>query len=105
MKKKYWIATPDHVNYFNFQSLENLLKNTGFELINKEATFPLEFFLLMGHDYIDNSIIGKEKHNERMNFEINLFKSGYHDLKKKIYHGFAEMGIGRTAIIFAQKSS
>lgn len=104
-KQQYWISIPDHVNYFNFKSLENLLNKTGFELLHKEATFPLELFLLMGFDYIDNDEIGIEKHNERMKLEMNLNKSGFKQLKKKLYQNFAEMDIGRTAIVFAKKIS
>ena len=32
----------------------------GFKIILKESTFPLEFFILMGHDYIKNPKIGKK---------------------------------------------
>jgi len=104
-KNQYWISIPDHVNYFNFKSLENILKKTGFELFYKDTTFPLELFLLMGFDYINNDKIGREKHNERMKLEINLEKSGYHSLKKKLYQSFAQNGIGRTAIVFGKKIS
>ncbi|NWJ29659.1 hypothetical protein HX850_01900 [Marine Group I thaumarchaeote] len=94
---------PDHVNYFNFKSLEKILTKTGFELFHKDATFPLELFLLMGFDYIDDDKIGREKHNERMRLEMNLEKSGNHELKKKLYQSFAQNGIGRTAIVFGKK--
>jgi len=104
-KKQYWIAIPDHVNYFNFKSLETLLNKTGFELLHKEATFPLELFLLMGFNYINNDKIGIQKHNERMKLEMNLNKSGFKQLKKTLYQNFAEMDIGRTAIVFAKKIS
>ena len=59
----------------------------------------------MGFDYINNDKIGREKHNERMKLEINLDKSGYHSLKKKLYQSFAQNGIGRTAIVFGKKIS
>ena len=104
-EKQYWIATPDHINYFNFKSFEKILNKNGFDLIKKESTFPLELFLLMGNNYLNNSNIGKEKHNERMNLEMNLSQTGNNDIKKKMYQSFAEMGIGRTAIVFAKKTS
>lgn len=67
-----------------------------------ESTFPLELFLLMGYDYLGNDLVGKQKHIERMNFEINLIKENKNDLKRNIYQNFAKIGIGRTAIIYAQ---
>ena len=103
VKQEYWLAPPQHINYFNFSSLIKLLKNTGFKIVLKESTFPLEFFLLMGHDYIGNDKIGKRKHHERMKFEINLKKGNLTFLKRQIYQYFAEIGIGRTAIIYAKK--
>ena len=104
-EKQYWIATPDHINYFNFESLEKILNKNGFDLIKKESTFPLELFLLMGNNYLNNPNIGKEKHDERMNLEINLSQTGNNDMKKKMYQSFAEIGIGRTAIVYAKKTS
>jgi len=102
-KGEYWLAPPQHINYFNFSSLTKLLQKIGFKIILKESTFPLEFFLLMGYDYIGNDKIGKKKHHERMKLEINLKNGGLNPLKRKIYQYFAELGIGRTAIIYAKK--
>jgi len=102
-KHEYWLAPPQHINYFNFASLTRLLQKIGFKIILKESTFPLEFFLLMGHDYIENDRIGKKKHYERMKLEINLKNGGLNYLKRNIYQYFAELGIGRTSIIYAKK--
>jgi len=57
----------------------------------------------MGHDYIENDRIGKKKHYERMKLEINLKNGGLNYLKRNIYQYFAELGIGRTSIIYAKK--
>jgi 2-polyprenyl-3-methyl-5-hydroxy-6-metoxy-1,4-benzoquinol methylase len=102
-KHEYWLAPPQHINYFTFSSLTKLLQQIGFKIILKESTFPLEIFLLMGHDYIGNDKIGKKKHRERMKLEINLKNGGLNIIKRKIYQYFAELGIGRTAIIYAKK--
>jgi 2-polyprenyl-3-methyl-5-hydroxy-6-metoxy-1,4-benzoquinol methylase len=102
-KDEWWIVPKQHVNYFNFKSLSKLLKHNGFEITLKQATFPLEIFLLMGFDYINNSKIGLKKHQERMNFEQNLNEQNAQKLKQKIYQKFAEIGIGRRAIIYAKK--
>ena len=102
-KHEYWLAPPQHINYFNFCSLTKLLQKIGFKIVLKESTFPLELFLLMGHDYIGNDKIGRKKHRERMKLEINLKQGRINHLKRKIYQYFAELGIGRTAIIYAKK--
>lgn len=111
-KKEYWITlssnsknsgTIDHLNYFDFSSISNLLKRIGFKIIIKESTFPLELFLLMGQDYIKNPKIGKKIHLERIQFEKNFERRNQGQVKRKIYEKFAEIGIGRTAIIYAKK--
>lgn len=111
-KKEYWITlssnsknsgTLDHLNYFDFSSISNLLKRVGFKIIIKESTFPLELFLLIGRDYIKNPKIGKKIHLERIQFEKNFEKRREGRVKRKIYQNLAEIGIGRTAIIYAKK--
>jgi 2-polyprenyl-3-methyl-5-hydroxy-6-metoxy-1,4-benzoquinol methylase len=102
-KDEWWVVPKEHLNYFNFNSLSKLLKRNGFEITLKQATFPLEIFLLMGFDYVNNSKIGLKKHQERMKFEQNLNKQNAQKLKQKIYQKFAEIGIGRRAIIYVKK--
>ena len=102
-KDEWWVVPKEHLNYFNFNSLSKLLKKNGFEITMKQATFPLEMFLLMGFDYINNSKIGLKKHQERIKFEQNLNEQNAQKLKQKIYQKFAEIGIGRRAIIYAKK--
>ena len=102
-KDEWWVVPKEHLNYFNFNSLSKLLKRNGFEITLKQATFPLEIFLLMGFDYINNSKVGLKKHQERMKFEQNMNSQNAQELKQKIYQKFAEIGIGRRAIIYAKK--
>jgi 2-polyprenyl-3-methyl-5-hydroxy-6-metoxy-1,4-benzoquinol methylase len=98
-----WSSTTDHLNYFNFSSLKKLLKKMKFHVIYQQSTFPLELFLLMGDDYLNSDMIGKKLHQKRMNLEMNLMNFEETAIKKSIYEKFAELGIGRTMIIFAQK--
>jgi len=97
-KRKWWIAIPDHINYFNFQSLEKLLKFCGFEVLLKTTDFPMELFLLMGDDYVDNPEIGKMCHQKRVNFEFSISK----ELRRNLYNKLAELGLGRECIIYAR---
>jgi 2-polyprenyl-3-methyl-5-hydroxy-6-metoxy-1,4-benzoquinol methylase len=109
-KTEYWITLSNnskdiqHLNYFNFSSISDLIKRLGFKIIMKESTFPLELFLLMGQDYIKNPKIGEKIHLERIQFEKNFVKRKEIELKRTIYQKLAEIGIGRTAIIYAKKS-
>lgn len=71
-KPQYWIAIPDHINYFDFDSLKKLLKSLDYEIVLRTTDFPMEFFLLMGEDYIGNDEVGSKCHQKRMKFELSL---------------------------------
>ena len=100
----WWVAPPHHINYFNLESLSGLLESTGFEVILKESTFPLEMFLLMGKNYVNNDLIGRECHALRKNMEINLANANQNAIKRKMYSSLAEMGLGREIMIIGKKS-
>lgn len=102
-KSQYWIEPTEHINYFSYHSLENLLKKIGFKPFYSEATFPLEFFLMFGFDYINNDKIGKKIHSMRMKFESLLSSTNNNQLKRHMYSNLAQMGIGREIIIYAKK--
>ena len=99
----YWICSPDHINYFDFSSLEKLLKKVGFEVLHKEASFPMELFVLMGQNYIGNDEIGKNIHKKRCDFEKNLENAGLNNLKRELYRNLATLSIGRSIVMFARK--
>jgi len=80
-KPQWWIAIPDHINYFDFCSLEKLLESLGYEIVLNTTDFPMELFLLMGEDYIGNNEVGSKCHRKRMNFELNIPD----ELRRNIY--------------------
>jgi SAM-dependent methyltransferase len=97
----WWVAPPHHINYFDFDSLETLVTKSGFKVIHKEPTFPIDMFLLMGENYISDDKLGRECHKKRKIFEMNLYKDK--DLLKKLRKGFLDMKIGREIVLYAQK--
>jgi SAM-dependent methyltransferase len=99
----WWVAPPHHINYFNFNSLERLLQESGFKVVLKEATFPIDLFLLMEENYIGNNKLGRKCHELRKNFELNLHKSGNDQLKRQLYKKLAELNLGREIIMIGQK--
>ena len=102
-KAPWWIAYPAHINYFSFESLERLLGRTGYEPVRREATYPMEWFLLGGIDYIGRDDVGRQCHEQRMIFEANLEAAGLSDLRREFGRWLASQGIGREAIVFATR--
>jgi len=99
----WWVAPPHHINYFNFKSLAGLLEKCGFSVVHQESTFPIDLFLLMGDNYIENDEVGRECHSKRMNFERSARSDGSGDLLERLYSDFAKQGIGREVVLYARK--
>lgn len=100
----WWVVPSHHINYFSFDSLEALLLSQGFTPIHREASFPLELFLLMGDsDYIDNPQLGRAVHGKRKRLERTLSQAGFNDTKRALLGAFAQAGIGRLAMVVARK--
>lgn len=99
----YWLAPPHHINYFTFNSLKNLLSRTGFEIMYTTATFPMEFFLLMGENYVGNDALGRECHRKRKKLDILLNDQPLMKFKKEMYELMAHHSVGREVIVYGIK--
>lgn len=91
----WWFVPPEHINYFSISSIRDIATSSGFEEVNITTTFPMEFFLLMGDNYVGNDSLGRICHTKRKNFEFIFEKSGMFDLKKQIYKNFSNLNLGR----------
>jgi len=91
----WWLDPPTHLNYFSIQSLEKLVTSVGFESLNVTTTFPMEFFLLMGDNYVGDEKLGKICHKKRKKFEFAFENAGLSHIRKQMYKNFAELNIGR----------
>ena len=97
MGREYWVSAPDHINYFNFESLTGLLQKCGMEVVYRMSTFPMEWFVLLGDNYVLNPEFGNGCHNRRMNFDLSLPT----DIRRAFYAKLAEIGWGRHCVVFA----
>lgn len=97
----WWIRTPDHINYFDWESLSRLLEGEGFSIVTAQADFPMEFFLLMGENYVDDQQEGARCHHRRVSFELALPTS----VRRKLYRSLATAGMGRTCMIAARRDA
>ena len=95
----WWIAVPDHINYFNFESLRQLLDKLGFEAIYAQGDFPMEMFLLMGENYTGNPQVGGSCHARRVQFDLGIPA----ELRRKIYSALGQAGVGRDCLVFGKK--
>jgi len=95
--RQWWIAAPDHINYFDFTSLNRVLTDKGFQVIYEQGDFPMEFFLLMGENYAGNPELGSLCHQKRVSLETSIPER----LRRKLYQAFAQVDVGRNCLTFA----
>jgi SAM-dependent methyltransferase len=101
-KEKWWISPPEHINYFDFDSIKRLLTSKGFKIVEQTTSFPLELFLLMGDDYIGNRDLGREMHLKRVALEKNLYRNGFENIRRDLYTKLSDIGLGREFCVVAQ---
>jgi len=99
----WFVHLPDHVNYFDFNTLNQALTRCGFNVIDQTALYPLELFLLQDLDYVAQPELGPEAHQRRVMFEENLKNAGMTDVLDKFYEALAAGGFGRDAMVVACK--
>lgn len=97
----WWVIPPQHINYFDFESLERLLERTGFRTAHKVGSFPMEVFLLMGENYIGNEAVGRRMHAMRKSLELSLGQTPEVELLREFYTLLASRGLGRHCLIVA----
>ena len=100
-KKPWWIMPPEHYNYFNISSIQNLMKKR-FKIIDTKVSFPVDFFILMGLNYVKYKNLGKKIHEMRVAFETNLDEGGLSNLKEELQNSFANLKVGRQIDIICQ---
>lgn len=99
--KEWWVCPPVHINYFSSSSLSSLAERCGYRVVQREASFPLELFLLMGDVYIGNAELGRACHQKRVKFESLLRKHGKADKLSRFYQALATLDLGRQTTLYA----
>ncbi|MBK8870718.1 MAG: class I SAM-dependent methyltransferase [Elusimicrobia bacterium] len=100
---QWWVAPPAHLNYFTVDTLTSFMEGHGFSVRLKEASFPMEMFLLFGENYVKKNRRGRTCHKKRMNFEHHLRSTGRTDVLRRFYRSLAEQNLGRQIFVVAER--
>jgi hypothetical protein len=77
LDRDFWVAPPQHLNYFEAASLTALLRRLGFEIRLAYASFPIDWFLMHpGSNYIADPAAGKPAHQARLAIDLMLAERG-----------------------------
>ena len=98
-ERRWWVAAPDHINYFDFASLERLLEGEGLTVVERTGTFPMELFLMMGEDYVGRPELGRDCHARRRRLEASLPTP----MRRRLYRALAAEGLGRNCVVVARR--
>jgi SAM-dependent methyltransferase len=103
--RDFWLAPPQHLNYFEAKSLTALLNRLGFETRLAYASFPIDWFLLHpGSNYVADPAAGKPAHRARMAIDLLLAEAGipaYLALGEALF----DCGAGRSLTVIAAPRS
>lgn len=102
-EKYRWIQYPDHINYFDFESLKQFISNHGFKEIYRTTSFPVDFLLLCGLNYNANKDEQQKVGPIISNFENSFVETGQGQLLEKLYNSLANLDLGRSVEIYAIK--
>ena len=103
--RDFWLAPPQHLNYFEAASLTTLLNRLGFETRLAYASFPIDWFLMHpGSNYVADPAAGKPAHRARMAIDLMLADAGlpaYLALGQALFG----CGAGRSLTVIARPAS
>jgi len=98
----FWVAPPDHLSYFNLESLKNICNHCNYKTIYNMSDYPIDFDLLENYTNYTKNNVGKHSHIKRIrveNFMCNISINKTNEYYKKL----SELGCGREILIFLQK--
>ena len=101
VEDEFWVAFPDHLSYFDRESLDCTARSCGWTPRVFLADFPIDLFLLhSGSNYVRDRDQGPLAHRARVSFELFL-NSRNIDEVNAFYESMAAVGLGRniTAIL------
>jgi hypothetical protein len=105
IERDFWVAPPQHLNYFNSETLPRLLQRMGFEVLGGYASFPIDWFLFHpGSNYVRTPEAGKAAHQARLALDLVMAENGL-----AAFHGLAKAllacGSGRSLTLIARPPS
>ena len=102
---RFWITLPDHLSYFSYESLNNIVDYTGWSFVDAIADFPIDLYLLHPEsNYIYDDSRGPAAHRARIQTELLLSDRNIDDVVSH-YRAMAKVGLGRALTAFIMNKS
>jgi 2-polyprenyl-3-methyl-5-hydroxy-6-metoxy-1,4-benzoquinol methylase len=101
---RFWIAIPDHLSYFDADSLRAVATATGWRCASMISDFPIDWFLGNPEsDYVSHKAKGRGAHHARIAIDTVLAGKPV-EAVNRLYAAMADVGMGRqlTAILTSE---
>tara|TARA_B100000886_G_scaffold328439_1_gene276829 strand:+ start:3427 stop:4302 length:876 start_codon:yes stop_codon:yes gene_type:complete len=105
VKSKYWIAYPDHLQYFNSENFVKFLIDRKFKIVDAIGDYPVETLLLNSHfNYTNKKLnIGKSVHELRCNFIKFIYENSNMTNIIEFFRSCYKLKIGRNNYFIIKK--
>ena len=98
----FWIAPPDHLSYFDKDSLRNIAEHTEWDCVQMFGDFPVDWFIFHpGSNYVRDKSLGKAAHMAKVQIE-NMIHTQPLDAIIEFWTAAAKVGLGRNITIILQ---
>jgi SAM-dependent methyltransferase len=100
--REHWFAPPQHLSFFNMETLRSLLDDMGFEVLDFFADFPIEIFLWGGEkNYTQDKSLGRYAHQARISLDLLFSETGMENYID-FYRAACRVGFCRNMIVLAR---
>lgn len=100
IENAFWVAPPDHLTYFDHDSLVNAANETGWTCAEMLGDFPVDWFLFHpGSNYVRDQSAGKAAHKVRVQLENIIHGQPIEDVLR-FWAAAAKLGMGRDITAF-----
>lgn len=102
--RDFWFSPPQHLQYFNAETLPRFCAANGFELVDGFSDFPIDLYLLHpGSNYVMEPANGPAAHRARLLHDLLIAERGI-AAYLRFYRALFEVGAGRNITVVLRRT-
>jgi SAM-dependent methyltransferase len=99
----FWFAPPQHLHYFNSETLPRFCAARGFDEIDGFSDFPIDLYLLHpGSNYVADRDQGPAAHRARLQHDLLIAQHGLGPYLQ-LYRALYRVGLGRNITVLLRR--
>jgi len=102
--RDFWFSPPQHLHYFNAETLPRFCAANGFEVVDGFSDFPIDLYLLHpGSNYVTDPANGPAAHRARLLHDLLIAEHGLEPFLR-VYRALFSVGIGRNVTVIVRQA-